>query len=186
MPNHHTRLAQLMGMTGSVHDGEAINALRLANKWLAEHKLTWAELLNGPLPKAPPADLQRPRNEAYAHGRSEGFAQASNAYRSDLETMRARLGTEFQRGYDIGHAEGHTKALRDAALHESIAARRAELDAVRAAADWRAHAQGLLTRCLPQLSEWEITFLESIAQRERQLTEKQSAVLAGLRQKYKA
>jgi hypothetical protein len=36
-----------MGMTGSSHDNEALNAVRLANKWLADKGHNWADLLEG-------------------------------------------------------------------------------------------------------------------------------------------
>lgn len=36
------RIVKLLGMTGSDQDGEALNAVRAANKFLADRKLTWA------------------------------------------------------------------------------------------------------------------------------------------------
>jgi hypothetical protein len=44
-PAERERLIQLMGMTGSHFDGEAVNALRLAGQILEKHKLSWRELL---------------------------------------------------------------------------------------------------------------------------------------------
>jgi hypothetical protein len=41
------RLIRLLGMTGSSFDGEALAALRMAQKLMAERHITWAELLNG-------------------------------------------------------------------------------------------------------------------------------------------
>ena len=38
------RLAKLLGMTGSDQDGEALSAIRMANKVLADAKLTWAQI----------------------------------------------------------------------------------------------------------------------------------------------
>ena len=40
-----TRLAKLMGMTTSDHDGEALNALRMANRMLSDAKTTWEQVL---------------------------------------------------------------------------------------------------------------------------------------------
>jgi hypothetical protein len=40
------RLIQLLGMTDSQHDSEALNAIRLANKLLKEANVTWEQLLN--------------------------------------------------------------------------------------------------------------------------------------------
>lgn len=44
-PALRDRLTKLLGMTQSSHDGEALNAVRLANRVLAEHRLTWREAL---------------------------------------------------------------------------------------------------------------------------------------------
>jgi Protein of unknown function (DUF2786) len=38
------RLIQLLGMTGSAFDGEAVTALRLAQKLMREHRVTWEEM----------------------------------------------------------------------------------------------------------------------------------------------
>lgn len=41
------RLVALLGMTGSDGDGEALNAIRLANKFLKDRKITWADVIGG-------------------------------------------------------------------------------------------------------------------------------------------
>lgn len=46
--NDITRLSNLLGMTGSAHDGEALNAVRLANALLAKHRLAWNAVIAGP------------------------------------------------------------------------------------------------------------------------------------------
>lgn len=40
------RLVKVLGMLGSRHDGEALNAARNAHAMLAHAKMTWAELLD--------------------------------------------------------------------------------------------------------------------------------------------
>lgn len=60
-PATRTRLAKLLGMTQSSHDGEALNAIRLANRVLAESKITWTDALavnrrSPPPPPEPPED----------------------------------------------------------------------------------------------------------------------------------
>lgn len=42
------RLTKLLAMTTSDNDGEALNALRMANKLLAAEQLTWEEVLGQP------------------------------------------------------------------------------------------------------------------------------------------
>ena len=39
------RLARLLGMVGSDHDGEALNAARLADRLVREHGVTWHDVL---------------------------------------------------------------------------------------------------------------------------------------------
>jgi len=46
-PDKLTRFIKLMGMTGSIHDGEALNALRMANAILAETGMSWEEFIKG-------------------------------------------------------------------------------------------------------------------------------------------
>lgn len=41
------RLVALLGMMGSDGDGEALNAARLAVKFLKDRKMTWAEVIGG-------------------------------------------------------------------------------------------------------------------------------------------
>ena len=41
-----TRLARLLGMTGSQHDGEALNAARLAHRLIRERKTTWEQVIS--------------------------------------------------------------------------------------------------------------------------------------------
>jgi hypothetical protein len=43
-----SRLARLLGMTGSAYDGEVVNAARLAHQMLRQANLGWDEVLIGP------------------------------------------------------------------------------------------------------------------------------------------
>src|SRR5215469_7116401 len=43
------RLVKLLGMLGSAHDGEVVNAARLAVRWVAEQRTSWAALLEPPV-----------------------------------------------------------------------------------------------------------------------------------------
>lgn len=55
------KLSKLLGMTDSSHDGEALNAVRLANRVLVENKLklTWQEALQPGLPSPDDSERQR-------------------------------------------------------------------------------------------------------------------------------
>lgn len=65
------RLIQLMGMTGSKHDGEALNAIRLANRVLGELGITWEETLNG-TGKYTDKDMQEVARQSYEQGVEDG------------------------------------------------------------------------------------------------------------------
>jgi hypothetical protein len=46
-------LARVLGMLGSAHDGEVVNAARVAEKMRRELGLQWAEILTGQTPACP-------------------------------------------------------------------------------------------------------------------------------------
>ena len=47
------RLARILGMTGSAHSGEALNAARMANRILRESGANWFDALSAPKPEEP-------------------------------------------------------------------------------------------------------------------------------------
>ena len=56
-----TRLARLLGMMGSQHDGEALNAARLADKLVREQGITWFNVIGTAPPRASPDPPPPPR-----------------------------------------------------------------------------------------------------------------------------
>ena len=68
------RIAQILGMGGSVHDGEALNAIRLANRLVREAQLTWPDLLCERLP-APD-----PEPEQWAYGDEEDHRPSGDLF----------------------------------------------------------------------------------------------------------
>jgi hypothetical protein len=69
------RLARLLAMLGSEHDGEVLNAARLAQRAVVSAGATWEEVLNGQgYPKAFVDEVAR---AAYRDGLAEGKALAS-------------------------------------------------------------------------------------------------------------
>lgn len=73
------RLFQLMGMTGSKHDGEALNAVRLANRLLGELGISWEEALTGTngAGRYSADDMQEAARQAYEQGVEDGRRQAT-------------------------------------------------------------------------------------------------------------
>jgi hypothetical protein len=47
-PDERSRLVKLMAMTFSNHDREALSALRIAERFLRDRNITWAEVLDPP------------------------------------------------------------------------------------------------------------------------------------------
>lgn len=76
-PAEHRRLLQLVALTGSNFDGEALAALRKAQKLCADRKLTLADALQGTA--SAQIDLARIKSletGAYERGRRDGLAEA--------------------------------------------------------------------------------------------------------------
>jgi hypothetical protein len=76
------KLTKLAGLLGSAHDGEIINAARLAQRVLTAAGATWAELINppAPVPLATPAAIDLARmaqleRDAFERGRKAGLAE---------------------------------------------------------------------------------------------------------------
>jgi hypothetical protein len=84
------RLIQLLGMLGSAHDGEILNAAKLAQRQLGTLGVTWEELLNG-------IQTTVSLEDAYRQGHSDGFrkAQAQAAKTSARQLTWATLARQM-------------------------------------------------------------------------------------------
>jgi hypothetical protein len=82
-PDKKKRLISLLGMIGSAHDGEALNAARLAQRLIGALEMTWEDVLAG------------------------GDGHISQ------EDMQVLFDAGFRKGFDDGYrkglAEGHAK-----------------------------------------------------------------------------
>ena len=77
MPIDRPKLVKLMGMTQSQNDGEALNAVRLANAMLKVNGISWSSLLD-PVTKsrpAPPPPPKRKPSGPSGRGTSEAAAR---------------------------------------------------------------------------------------------------------------
>jgi len=83
-----TKLIKLLNLTSSNSDGEALNALRIANKMLTENNITWQQIVTG--------DYKTPETaREYAKGYRAGFAKATNqAYKRPVVVMRQQRPTQ--------------------------------------------------------------------------------------------
>jgi hypothetical protein len=82
-PAKKIRLIHLLGMIGSAHDGEALNAARLAQRLIGSLELTWEDVLD---------------------------PSSGHISQEDMQTL---FDAGFRKGYDDGYrrglAEGHAK-----------------------------------------------------------------------------
>lgn len=107
------RLRKLMGMTTSEHDGEALNALRMANAILAKAKLTWADML-GTVPRG--RDVFTNTNPSKDSWTRSGFREYSREQAEEI-LRKAAGGNAKSRAYDDINdlAEELAKANRESA-----------------------------------------------------------------------
>lgn len=109
-PNDITRLSNLLGMTGSAHDGEALNAVRLANALLAKHHLTWPAVITAPTDATTAPPESAPAAAVPAH-----HIEAENI----LATAPGAL-TTFERNFLVGIFSFETLSDKQAATLRGI------------------------------------------------------------------
>jgi hypothetical protein len=73
-PDTKTRLIKLLGMMGSIHDGEILNAARLAHRLVKEAGLTWEQAIGG--------ITGEQLRKAEHNGFNRGYEVASAKYRT--------------------------------------------------------------------------------------------------------
>jgi hypothetical protein len=78
------KLIKILGMTGSAHDGEALSALRMAQRLMAANGKTWKDLIGAPR-------AQQPGWDPFAHARENAAREAVR------EAERARAREEARR-----------------------------------------------------------------------------------------
>jgi hypothetical protein len=95
------RLIQILGMMGSTHDGEVLNAARLAQRLIGSEALTWEEVFKG-------LKIQSGHNGAdsynsgyaagYAKGLKDGYASTAPAEYRSILTWR-KLANDLKQNY---------------------------------------------------------------------------------------
>ena len=107
-PDDLRRLIQLLGMMGSAHDGECLNAARMAQRHVAGLGATWEEVLNRTDSKGTfSEDTVR---EAYSSGHQAGYAKGLEEGRS---TRPSDQGWITWRGVAKDMLNGHNAKLTD-------------------------------------------------------------------------
>lgn len=129
-PDKQKRLIQLLGMLGSEHDGEVLNAARLAQRLLGSLALTWDEIIGG---EGFSTDfVQSVASEAYQRGVEDGLAKGKpkpkrktfTGYASLLLDNYAPALTEWESGFCESWAarkRGRMPSERELAIFERLA-----------------------------------------------------------------
>jgi hypothetical protein len=122
-PTHGARhrLAKLLGMTTSSHDGEALVAARMAGKLIRELGLSWEQAL---APVAKPSEpsreaLGKARGEGYRQGYLEGMRDAARALRPSAAPWRGIAQDMLDHPRSL--TEWETKFLLSFVHHKSAA-----------------------------------------------------------------
>jgi hypothetical protein len=151
----HKRLIQLLGMMGSSHDGEVLNAARLAHK-LARSLGGWEVVLGSaynPLGDANRAEREEGWQAGWQEGWQEGFEKGGENADQDA--------------YDKGFQDGVNSAK-----------------SIKATRSWRQWAKDRVKDDEDYLSAWEINFFGSFgAGRYAEPSKKQHAIFVRVAQR---
>jgi len=141
------RLAMILGMLGSAHDGEVVNAARLAVRMLKEARLTWPQVLDG----------ERVATEA-----ARVLLQKNEELRARIDELCDRIGDIA--GSDVWALKRENDELKDrlAELSGTPQQRREQVELVRLYARY--------------LGPFETDFLNTVAGWHGQLSPKQQPI----------
>ena len=152
------KLLKILGMTGSSHDGEALVALRMAQKLMAAHGKTWKDLVGAP--------------KQQQGGAGAGWDPFAHAYeKAQREAQRQREREEHARARENAHAR--QQARRQEGEQDDAALKRYVIDMAAQHPGWT--------------TDWEKDFLESFRFRpdEWGMTDKQRAIFIRLRDRFR-
>jgi hypothetical protein len=85
-----TRLIQILGMMGSAHDGEILNAAKMAQRLLGAEATTWGDILNGGGGYTEEA-VRTVVTEAYDKGYQEGLRKGLEHGRNEAQITKPQL-----------------------------------------------------------------------------------------------
>lgn len=115
MSDGHTRLARVLGMMGSEHDGEALNAARLAEKIRKEMNKSWQSLITGGGSSSSTDDSLWRGRAFLAEGRASIAERRVRELETSLVLLEAEM-TTLRAGRIVGKPEYMTEfGLTDAA-----------------------------------------------------------------------
>lgn len=112
-PQTADRLAKLLGLLGSDHDGEVANAGRAADRLLRQAGLTWFDII------ARPPQQRRDEVDQHAHA----HAGPRHAHEAAWALQRPHLLTEWEKGFlgDLTRRHGPLSAKQRTCLDRILA-----------------------------------------------------------------
>jgi hypothetical protein len=156
------RLIKILGMTGSSHDGEALAALRMAQKLMSSHGKTWKDLIGAPQPQQGAAGAGW---DPFAHAREK----------AQREAQRQREREEYARARENAHAREQARQRESSQGPEGDEAA------------MKRECLRMLDECPHLLTDWEKEFLESFKDRPDHwaMSDKQRAVFERILARYR-
>lgn len=91
IPDERARLLKLLGMTGSVHDGEALNALRMATALMKRCRVTWSDLLGGAVRSERPGAGHARAGASPFRDAKRQYDEAASAARRAMEELEKEM-----------------------------------------------------------------------------------------------
>jgi hypothetical protein len=158
------RIAKLLGIVGSsVHEGEAVNAIRLVDREIKKAGLGWVDLINPSRELAAADGADASRALAIADEANAALLAENLALREALDSIRSREGGG--QWADVASGGGNVNAVAQWALdlHRShaLALTEREIDLLNRCRRWR----GRLT---PRMSDWFEDLVAKVSARSEQ------------------
>jgi hypothetical protein len=142
--NVRLRITQLLGMIGSDHDGEVLNAARLVSRTLRHHKMTVAEFL-GAVNSSAPTQNGAANRAAWEEGRRAGYQEG---YDKAVKLASDAVAAEYTRGFTEGVKSAKSIGLK-------------------ADRSWREWATDRIDNDREFLTQWEADFFTSFGSAAR-------------------
>lgn len=112
-PEDRSKVIKLLGMTGSDHSGEVLNAIRMANAHLVKNNMTWAQFCGAAPMSSRPATPHKPSFDEMFGDREQMFDVVLKASRgTGFHTMMADIYNQWQR-------TGRMSEKQDDTLHNA-------------------------------------------------------------------
>jgi len=177
------KLLKILGMTGSSHDGEALVALRMAQRLMAAEGKTWKDLIGAPAAQ-PKQQRQRQWWEDPAQQQQQQWNGGWNGTNKQHQDEIRRAAEEFERRKRKREEEERARQRAEEARQKAAQQRS---DPTNDDIACKHECLRMLTECPEILTDWEMDFLVSFEDRpdHYSISDKQRAVFQKLRARFR-